>query len=392
VLVALLAIVSVAGVLAQAPPRNLHLVQGHWTAWEPPIEFPQGAELYVIEPGDTLWDLAQRHYGDPYLWPQLWERNRYILDAHWIYPGDPLVLGIQATPIEEIAALPGDSTPPPPVESAAPPDDEIRLERFSGPPVALGSESDVACSGYIGALDESFPLTIAGSEYEGLSPRLRQAGSTSSKAKKQVQGLYGRVDTVKYDLSTGDIVYLSGGARTGLYPGELYTVVARGEKVVHPITDEVVGRYYHYLGRVRVLTAQEDGSIAEIVQSCAPITVGDALAPFQEEPVPLGRRGPSPPVNDPLSVEALAQAPAIIQSVDDLVSLGQDHMVFIDRGSDSVAPGDLFTIYRPSRVGQPPVVIGELAVLTVSDRAALARILESRYVVYLGDRLGPREP
>ena len=26
---------------------------------------------------------------NPYLWPQIWDQNRYITDAHWIYPGDP---------------------------------------------------------------------------------------------------------------------------------------------------------------------------------------------------------------------------------------------------------------------------------------------------------------
>ena len=74
--------------VAAQPPTDLHLVGDHWTAWDPPATYPEGAELYVIEKGDTLWDLSNRFYGDPYLWPQLWERNQYVLDAHWIYPGD----------------------------------------------------------------------------------------------------------------------------------------------------------------------------------------------------------------------------------------------------------------------------------------------------------------
>ena len=37
---------------------------------------------------------AERWLGDPYLWPQVWDENRYILDSHWIYPGDPIVIDV----------------------------------------------------------------------------------------------------------------------------------------------------------------------------------------------------------------------------------------------------------------------------------------------------------
>ena len=68
--------------------------------------------------------------------------------------------------------------------------------------------------------------------------------------------------------------------------------------------------------------------------------------------------------------------------------MGQGTLVFIDQGEDDdVLPGDLFTIYRENKPGLPPVVLGELAVLSTEDHTALARILESRYVVYAGDRV-----
>ena len=50
-------------------------------------------------------------------------------------------------------------------------------------------------------------------------------------------------------------------------------------------------------------------------------------------------------------------------------------------------PGDIFTIYRLNREGLPPVVLGELAVLSSHPRSAVAKILESRFPVYAGDRL-----
>ncbi|MCU0294125.1 MAG: LysM peptidoglycan-binding domain-containing protein, partial [Thermoanaerobaculaceae bacterium] len=77
------------------PPRPLHKIGDHWTPYEPPTELPADAQIYIIQPGDTLWALAKQYLGDPYLWPQLWEKNTYIRDAHWIYPGDPLVVGVK---------------------------------------------------------------------------------------------------------------------------------------------------------------------------------------------------------------------------------------------------------------------------------------------------------
>jgi len=366
--------------VAQQPPRNLHLVGDHWTAWNPPAP-PAGADVYVIAAGDTLWDLAARFYGDPYLWPQIWERNRYIQDSHWIYPGDPLVLGMRPTTVEEVSDLlpAGEEVPPEPTAAR-----QQRYGRFSGAPEPLGSESDIFCSGFIGGFEEEFPLGIVGSEYQNLAPSL---GSD----KTRVTGIYGQVDAVKFDLSGGDVVYLDGGESAGVLPGTEYSVVAPGARVVHPLSGEVMGRYYASRGRLRVLSVQAESAIAEINYSCAPINVGDRLRPFEREPVPLGRRTPMRGLNDPVSQESLADAPSIILSSAGLVSLGQDHVVHIDRGAgDQVTPGDVFTIYRMSSPGQPPVVVGELAVLTVTDHTAVAKILESRYSVHLGDRLSPK--
>ena len=67
-------------------------VAPHWSKYKYPESVPEGATYYIIERGDTLWDLSKRYLGNPFLWPQIWDQNRYITDAHWIYPGDPLIL------------------------------------------------------------------------------------------------------------------------------------------------------------------------------------------------------------------------------------------------------------------------------------------------------------
>lgn len=37
-------------------------------------------ETITIKPGDTLWGLAEKHLGDPYLWTALYARNKPALD------------------------------------------------------------------------------------------------------------------------------------------------------------------------------------------------------------------------------------------------------------------------------------------------------------------------
>ncbi|HEX2252959.1 MAG TPA: LysM domain-containing protein [Thermoanaerobaculia bacterium] len=377
---------------ADVPPRNLHLVGDHWTAWDPPVP-PPDAQVHVIEPGDTLWDLAARFSGDPYLWPQLWERNQYILDAHWIYPGDPLVVGVEVVPVDTLAELV--DVVEEPVEPLANGEDDagggdgIRsaAEAASGPQ-PLGTESDIYCTGYVGELEREFPHTIVGSEYEALTPFIEIAG----RAGAGDRGLRFGGTTVKYGLMSGDVVYLDGGRGAGLAPGEVFTVVSPEDTVRHPVRDEVVGRFYRYRGRVRVLSVQQDTAIAEIVHTCDPIFVGSLLEPFEPEPVPLGRRTAMRPVNLPAPEEALTDAAVILRAEDDIFTLAEDSLVYIDRGADAaVVPGDVYTIYRLNKPGLPPIVLGELAVLSVHDRSSVARIVRSRYTVYVGDRLEEKQ-
>ena len=362
------------------PPTNLHLEGDHWTAWDPPDEYPEGAELYIIERGDTLWDLAAEFLGDPYLWPQLWERNQYILDAHWIYPGDPLVVSVEVVPVETLAEA---TTGEEPVAAEPMQDDESMFGKASVTPTPLGSETDIYCSGFIGPMKQEFPFEIVGSEAAALAPTIY-----GERKKKTIETRFGVVNTLKNDLSTPDIVYLDGGRSAGMSAGSMFTMVEEKDVVRHPLTNKRIGRYYRYLGRLRVLSVQEETAIAEITDSCHPAQIGAKLIPFVPEPVPLGRRTAMRPVNQPASGDVLAESGAIVHVDFNFQSLGQGNVVFIDRGeAHDVTPGDIYTIYRMNVPGLPAVVMGELAVLAVHEETSVARILSSRYTVRVGDRL-----
>lgn len=363
------------------PPRDLKLVGDHWTAWDPPATIAEGAEVHIIQRGDTLWDLAARFLSDPYLWPQIWERNQYILDAHWIYPGDPLVLGFQVeSQAADVLAEPDQDLDGP--DTA---DGGLGRGRRANPFVQLGTPDDIYCSGYIGQVEEQFPFAIIGSEYELLGPTL----DISERGK--VSATFGAVDAIKVGLDVGDIVYLDGGRSGGLGAGDEFTIVEPAVVVPHPIHGRVVGRLYRYLGRVRVLSVQDETAIGEVSEACEPIRVGSMLKPFVPEPVPSERRTPLRPINEPVAAESLRQAPTIVHAKDGVLSLGEDHVVFLELGEgDGVEPGDIFTVYRHGGEARPPVVIGEVAVLSVHPLSSVAKIVASRYPIYVGDRLDPK--
>lgn len=391
------------GAAAEGPPKDLHLVGDHWTAWNPPETLPEGANVHTIVRGDTLWDLAAKFYGDPYLWPQLWEQNRWVEDAHWIYPGDLLVVGLEVAPgevtdggslVDDDGSM-DDAGTGESDASANPADADnntsltgvLSAKDSQGKPRALGYLSDLECGGYIGETGEAFPYHLLGSEHAVLLPTASGTGKTASEI-----GRFGALSTSRVNLTDGDVVYLSGGRGAGLLPGQLLAVVEPQRIVYRPLgRHEPMGQLYRHIARLRVLTVQPELAIAEVLRACSGVQVGMGVKVFEPEPIPVGHRGRVWPVSMPVAAEALDTAPRVIASIDGLLSLGQDHLVFIDRGvEDDVLPGDQFTIYRPNKSGLPPVVLGELVVVSVRGRTALGRITESRFAVLAGDALQAR--
>ena len=53
---------------------------------------PDALDTYIVQAGDTLWDISALFLSDPWRWPDLWQGNPHLDNPHLIYPGDQLDL------------------------------------------------------------------------------------------------------------------------------------------------------------------------------------------------------------------------------------------------------------------------------------------------------------
>lgn len=61
--------------------------------------------VHVVKTGDTLWDIASAYLQDPFRWPEIFRRNRDVVEnAHWIYPGEQIRIPASAVRTEVMAA------------------------------------------------------------------------------------------------------------------------------------------------------------------------------------------------------------------------------------------------------------------------------------------------
>ncbi|HEX9163455.1 MAG TPA: LysM peptidoglycan-binding domain-containing protein [Thermoanaerobaculia bacterium] len=370
------------------PPRELHLVRGHWTPYNPPdpATYPPTAKSHEIKQGETLSGIAKQEYGNAYLWPQLWESNTWITDAHWIYPGDVLLVrgetsnAAVSTQTTTTTGTTGTSTttnpatlgggsemtsaPQQPAASTGITATEIHRET---PPIPLGAEADVYCYGYIGDPNEPMPNTIAA--YEDVE--VMQSPGVG----EQPTG------------SSGDLLFVNGGTSTGLVAGDTYIVVEPGDMITHPRTGQVIGQHYNYQGQVKILCAEETRSRAQIVQNCREIHIGARLKPIPQLPIPIARIPDIPAFCDQPTGRA---AGYIIDSQDWDLALGEGNLVQVNLGQDDqLQPGDFLTVYRDI-AGQPRQVLGEIGILTTQNHTATGRIVTMRRAMQVGDSVEGR--
>ncbi len=397
------------------PPTSLSETDGHWTANNAPDD-TEGFETYVVQSGDSLWALAEQLLSNPFLWPQLWEANEHIINPHWIYPDDRLLIR-RITQITEAEPPP----PPTPEPEAAPEPEPDQAPRFVQLPSLTDPAPNAVSSPAPFDLPElrQAPMVKAGDLYCSGFVTTREI-SLDSKVMAKFPGAEGAIATET------EYVYLSRGSRSGVSPGDRYTAV-RPTRKVKSTRDDVgdLGRHYLEVGQLEVVMAQPEFAMARVVHACGGIEVGDAIVTFQEIDFPelAGNRpfGPMMPSTGKITGAIAAGRDVLANSgspvfgtttvVPGVVSsplaglgmgvVGESQIVYIDLGQrDGVETGDIFLIYRAlgrdarlfdvgeevsSLLAGQRNVVGELVVLKVEERAATALVTFSSGGVAAGD-------
>ena len=344
---------------AEAPPADSGLQKGpatiprHWSKYQYPETIPDGATYYIIVRGDTLWDISRRFLRNPYLWPQIWNANRYITDAHWIYPGDPLIIPDIALVTDRAGEGEGTGME----EEGIGREGEGR-QAVTDPLIPAIEETALQCAHYVVDDREDESLYIVGSE----------EGAT------------------KNAFADRDVLYLNKGSNSGVKAGDVYALRHVAYTVRHPETNRAIGTKIEPTGWARVILVQENTATVVVEQACMDIHIGDYLAPFEKMPIPLIARHAPP---DRLTPPTGRITGTVVDIQEDGMIAGERQLVTLNVGTaNGIAPGNLFSVYKimyPS-VPTPRNVIGELVVVAVRDRTSTARVLYSRDAIMNGDR------
>jgi hypothetical protein len=352
--------------------------------------------VYIVKHGDTLWDISARFLNNPWLWPKVWEQNRYITNPHLIFPGDPIALGVLPPPAvaSAPAAAPAE-VPPPPVEGA--------------PPVAarpaLSAEEMAAAPGEAPPPPETVP----------------PAGVTEEEMEAEPEESIGEVAKIE-EVGEGNIYYASASAISFVTPeeieasgsivgskierkmfgeqdevyiktfdnpekGQKYTIFRTEGKLKHPVTGEILGYRIKNLGEVEVLEKENEIARARIVKSYDAISAGDRLKPVEEATKEIVLKSSETQLTG-----------FIVATQEDLKLIGEGQIVYIDKGiSDGITEGNIFTIYRPGKrlkeaisgevVEAPVEIIGKLVVVKARENVSTALVTKSKKEITKGDHI-----
>ena len=283
-------------------------------------------DTYVVQRGDTLWDIAGRFLQRPWLWPEIWQANPQIHNPHLIYPGDVISLAylnrVTATAgPREATAQPINAIPLSDIEAFL---KDLRVVNdFEHLPYVVGLEEDRmrATQGQV-AYIRGLPGASAGQRYAVVRPTVRYTHLDRS-------GLC-------CDLFHKDDLDFRGRRIADFQ--QYWTNVVTPDK-----GQELLG---YELQRVNVgtITRGEVGGIQAstllLDETGREVRVGDRLIPVDAQPYDL-HFFPHPPASDPagkLRVLAVADA---------LTSGGTRDVIAISGGRlDGVDNGTVFSVWR----------------------------------------------
>lgn len=333
-------------------------------------------QRYVVVKGDTLWDISNKFFKDPWKWPQIWGLNKEtIKDPHWIYPGNIVVLDpvsktlhlgelpkAPETPAADVALVPD---VPPASESVADTAPESTIQKLSPKIRVINGEHEAIASipaSIIGPF-LSKPLVIENDEIEG-APTL--IGSVENRSL----------------LSFGDTAFATGMPDD---KGPLWQLYRPGKALIDPDTDERLGYEAIYLGDASVQKYDEVTTL-KITKSVLDIQKGDnfiqSSAGLSSSYIP---RSPGNMIK--------AKIISIYGGVD---QGGQNSVITLNKGArDGLENGHVLALYKESETSKykgdsytlPALRYGLVFVFRTFDKVSYALVMQVQRTVQISDSL-----
>jgi hypothetical protein len=302
----------------------------------PPSSSAGKKVIHIVEKGDTLWSICEKYYGDPNLWPELWEMNKFITNPHWLTPGDVIkLLEYEEKEPEPVKKYEEEKLEP--VKKIA----TLEKEPLEGPPVGIdvSSLTDIRALGFL--------------RQEMIEP-------------------WGRIFEFKTErilLGKGDTAYAKM-YKEDIKPGDKFTIYSISDPVDHPTTGKEFGYAYSFKGILEIEKAQEDYHVAKISESFRTIYKDDLLIPYHSVS----------PCLLPIPCKGTVTA-YIVAAKDGLDLLGQYSVVYLDAGHNGgVVRGNLLeaieereSISDPQKkelVALPPTILGKILILETTENTS----------------------
>lgn len=325
---------------------------------------PQGT--HTVVDGNTLWDLSQRYYSDPFEWRTIWNANRGVVeDPNWIYPAEVLVIpglpadATMASPAqnqsESIAPLTQTASETPSTTESVPPD----LAPFGLRQARPGTD-EARTVFYDGGRDGDGVMTPTVREYAPISADLANSAPW----------------LIRLDETPESAGLIAGFARDG---NENTTVRSFDRIRISMESPARVGAHLQLFKQDRTIPEIGHVMIPTGVATVEAIGDGEVVAMVTKEYhlIEVGDMVRALPAFTPrpgvYAEEVGGGAEAMIMGFSTshvLTDIG--HIAFLDLGSnDGIAIGDEFALYGQAL---PTDEEGTLQVIGVTDRMASARV------------------
>jgi hypothetical protein len=333
-------------------------------------------QVHVVVEGETLWDLAARYLGDPFLWPEIYRLNRTVVeDPHWIFPGEELHLGpggavMAGQPQAGVAVEPGLEPVVRPVPGQELPEQQVAPDQMQAPvappppPTATGPTIFVRHGGEVGVTGDMGVTERAARPYEFYSSGFLTEGQALPFA-----AVGGAIDRPKLArVSESSFAGMFDHIRVIPPAGAVYQ--AGDSLLLGALLRKVTswGEIFYPSGIARVTEVGADGVVAQVVAQYNRITDGQVALPLEAFPDP-GQVMPVPVENGMMG--------SIVEPRQLNPVPSQQQVVFIDLGRNAgVKVGDVFTVLKASEeAGVAPTRVAYARIVHVRDQSATGLLI-----------------